>query len=79
MPVKQSSRQEHLAWCKKRAFEYVDVGDTDQAFASFMSDVRKHPETESIGHTIAILGMPLKMMGALDSPEEMRKHIDGYN
>lgn len=73
------SRQDHLAWCKKRAIEYVDMGDTKQAFLSFLSDIRKHPETESISSTISMLGLPLLMMGSLDSPEKMREHIEGYN
>jgi hypothetical protein len=39
------SRAEHLEWCKKRALEYVNRGDTSQAFASMGSDLGKHPET----------------------------------
>lgn len=73
------TRAEHLAWCKQRALEYVDVGDLQNAFASFASDVAKHPETESIRDTIAGLGMPLLMMGHLDTPHKMREHLNGYN
>ena len=40
------SRAEHLAWCKRRALEYLDAGDGDQAITSMMSDLNKHPETE---------------------------------
>ena len=74
-----TTRQEHLDWCKKRALEYVDAGDCQQAFASFASDVTKHPETEGISQTIAMLGMPLLMMGHLSTPQKMREHITGYN
>ena len=73
------TRQEHLDWCKKRALEYVDAGDTQQAFASFASDVRKHPKTEDIGKTIAMLGMPMLMNGHLSTVHKMREHIQGYN
>jgi len=39
------NRQGHLEWCKKRAIEYVDNGDLNNAFASFQSDMGKHNET----------------------------------
>jgi hypothetical protein len=73
------TRAEHLEWCKKRALEYVDVGDLKHALMSFASDIRKHDETKSIGHTVALLGLPLFMAGHLDTPEKMRDHINGYN
>lgn len=73
-----TTRQEHLDWCKKRALEYVDVGDVSQAFASFVSDVRKHPETERVLETISQLGVPLMSMGLLSTPQQMREHIEGY-
>jgi len=73
------NRTEHLQWAKDRALKYVAIGDNIQAFASFASDVSKHDDTKGIGETIEMLGMPLLMMGALDNPREMRKHIEGYN
>lgn len=42
------TRAEHLYWCKKRALEYVEMGDTQQAFTSMASDLNKHPDT--LGH-----------------------------
>ena len=75
----ETSRAEHLNWCKQRAFAYCDQGDWQQAFASFGSDVGKHPETESIRELIQSLGMPLVLMGEINDPESMRRHIDGYN
>jgi hypothetical protein len=71
------SRAEHLAWCKKRALEYVDVGDVNQAFASMGSDLRKHDETRN--HAGIELGMMLLMSGRLSSPAEMRTFIEGFN
>jgi hypothetical protein len=41
------TRAEHLAWAKQRALEYLDRGELDNAFASMVSDCRKHPELES--------------------------------
>lgn len=74
-----ATRQEHLEWCKARAMGYIDSGDVSLAFASFTSDVMKHPETVGVHDTIAMLGLPLLMAGHLDTPEKMRAHIQGYN
>ena len=73
----QITRAEHLQWCKDRALEYVDINDTQQAFASMASDLGKHPETD--GHGALELGMMLLMAGHLSSPHEMRKFINGFN
>ena len=72
-----TTRAEHLAWCKQRAIEYCDMGDTQQAFASMGSDIGKHPETAN--HSAIQLGMMLLMAGKLDTPTEMRKFIEGFN
>jgi len=71
------SRAEHLAWCKERALQYVDSGDLNNAFASLISDLRKHPETE--GHAAAELGMMLLMAGHLSTEKDMREFIVGCN
>lgn len=51
-----ATREEHLAWCKKRALEYLDHGDIQGAFSSFASDMGKHPETK-IPAELATIGM----------------------
>lgn len=71
------TRQEHLEWCKKRANEYLDRGDIQNAYGSMASDLNKHPETE--GHAAISLGMMMMMSGHLSSEHEMRKFIDGFN
>jgi len=71
------TRTEHLEWCKSRALEYVDNNDLNQAYASMVSDLRKHPETEN--HAAISLGMSLMMNGHLSSSEKMRKFINGFN
>ncbi len=71
------TREEHLAWCKKRALEYIDMGDLPQAFASMASDLDKHTRTK--GHSGIELGMMLLMIGHLSTPDEMRKFIEGFN
>ena len=72
-----SSRAEHLAWCKRRALEYCDIGDINQAFASMGSDLGNHPETAN--HAAIQLGMMMLMGGHLRSPMQMRKFIEGIN
>lgn len=71
------TRAEHLAWCKERALEYVDRGDTANAYASMASDLSKHPETEK--HAAINLGMMMLMSGHLSTAAEMRKFINGFN
>jgi hypothetical protein len=72
------TRAEHMAWAKQRALEYVEAGDVKNAFASFASDITKHPETASLSEFIGMVGMPELMSGRLDSPEAMRKFIEGF-
>ena len=71
------TRREHLDWCKKRALEYVDAGDIEQAYASMASDMGKHPETRN--HAALDFGTLLLAMGDLDTPEKMSKFIEGFN
>ena len=71
------TRDEHLQWCKDRALEYCNSGDTQQAYASMTSDLGKHEGTA--GHSAIELGMMLLMGGKLGTPEEMRKFINGFN
>lgn len=74
--MNQKTRTEHLEWCKRRALEYCDAGDVTQAFTSIASDLRKHPETEK--HGALELGFRLLMGGFLNTPQEMRKFIEGF-
>jgi len=71
------TRNEHVDWCKKRALEYVDIGDISQAFTSLAADLGSHTETEN--HPGIQLGMMLLMAGKLNTPQEMRKFINGFN
>ncbi len=71
------NRKEHMEWCKNRALEYVNQGDTSQAWASMVSDLGKHEETK--GHMAIDLGMMLALGGSLSSPEKMRDFIQGFN
>jgi hypothetical protein len=74
---RKMKRQEHMEWCKKRALEYVDIGDLPNAFASMTSDLRSYPETAN--HLGIELGMMLLFTGKLNTQDEMRKFIEGFN
>lgn len=71
------TRDEHLAWCKQRALEYVDNDDLALAYASMVSDMSKHPETKD--HAALELGAMLLINGFLDSRHEMREFIEGFH
>lgn len=48
------NREEHLKWAKDRALEYVEKGDLKNAWASMVSDLGKHEETED--HSAILMG-----------------------
>lgn len=71
------NRSEHLEWCKKRALEYCDCGDTTNALASMFSDLDGHPETA--GHVGCSLGLMMVRGGQLNTPDAAREFILGFN
>lgn len=71
------TRAEHTTWSKKRALEYLDAGDPQNAVTSMLSDLRKHPETAN--HAGGALGAMLLMGGHLRTTEQVRKFIEGFN
>ena len=71
------TRDEHLEWCKKRALEYCERGDTMNALTSMFSDLKKHPETAN--HAGIQIGIGLMMIGSLNSPAEAKRFIEGFN
>lgn len=78
------SRADHLAYCKRRALEYVDRGELQQAMISMISDLNAHPETQGSATTIGPLMLGLFMLpanasGSLQNPNEMRRFIEGFN
>jgi Tfp pilus assembly protein PilF len=67
-------RAEHLAFCKRRALEYLDRGDIQNAVTSMGSDLSKHPETKA-HYTLLMLGMRY----ILDNDAEgARRWIEGF-
>lgn len=68
--------KEHLDWCVERAMVYARMGNWPDAWASFGSDVRKHPGTEDIG-SHALLGMAM-LSGLYDEPRRFEDFISGF-
>jgi uncharacterized membrane-anchored protein len=68
------TRDEYLAWAKKRALEYLDAGDLLNAVTSMGSDLDKHPE---LGCNAYLL-----MAGAMDAQngerEKVRRWVEGF-
>lgn len=70
------TREEHLDFCKKRAHEYLARGDVQNAIASMMSDMQKHPETAfDSGSALSALGLMTAMQNNI---VEARRYIDGF-
>jgi hypothetical protein len=70
------NRDEHLAWCKQRALEYVKEGDLTDAVASMISDLGKHPGTAMPGSPVFMLGLMEANAGDAD---RVRHWIEGFN
>ena len=68
------TRAEHVRWCKQRAREYLQQGNTAEAVTSMLSDLGKHPETERLAGAMAMLG--LFTIGR--SPGEAQDFIEGF-
>ncbi len=71
------TRVKHLQWCKDRALEYIKDGEIEQGITSMMSDIRKHPETDS--EVLTLLSMTMLMSGQLKTQHEAEKFINGFN
>lgn len=71
------TRSEHLDWCKKRALAYAAQGNRNDAKASFLSDMRKHPATKN--HPTMTLMVELFGGGCLATAADMARFIEGFN
>jgi len=71
---------EHLAWCKKRAHEYLERGELLDAVTSMSSDVTKHPNGPKAGTPAVAM---LMLVGAMSAQQgdirEVRRWIDGWH
>jgi hypothetical protein len=71
------TRDEHMKWCKRRAFALVETSDLAHTFGRLMCDLNNHPETQ--GCTGITRGLTLMMTGHLDTQAEMRAFIIGLD
>jgi hypothetical protein len=69
------TRDEHLAWAKERAREYLDRGDVVNAIASMGSDLSQHPELKEISFAMMPVGMFFAANGDLN---EARRWVEGF-
>jgi hypothetical protein len=70
------TRDEHLTWCKKRALEYLDRGDVENAIASMGSDLKKHKDFIHIADAM----MPMALFILMNHDiYEARRWINGFN
>lgn len=70
------TREEHIAWCKRRAILEMEYSkDPKQAVVSMMSDIGKHPETNS--EVLRSLCM-MTLMGPC-TERSVREFINGFN
>jgi len=71
---------EHLEWCKKRAYEYVERGELLNAVTSMSSDVTKHPDGPKEGSpTVALLMLAGALSAQHGDVREVRHWIDGWH
>ncbi len=71
------TREEHLAWCKRRAYEYLNNGDVQNAITSMMSDLQKHEETKTqVGGVLDMLGF---FAATAKDKQAAKRYIDGFN
>ena len=70
------TRDEHIAWCKKRALPYVEAGKLERAVGSMTSDMMKHPYTADAIQIFAVDGMMAALTGNGDA---VRRWIEGFN
>lgn len=71
------TRAEHLEWCKQRAYAEIEAGNLEDAFASMASDLGKHEGTAK--HSGIMIGMMMIAAQQLNTADEMRRFIDGFN
>lgn len=72
-----NTRSEHLQFAKDRAMEYIKDNKIDEAWLSFVSDLRAHNELKD--HSAISLGMQLYLADAFTTINELEKFINKFN
>lgn len=70
----------HLHWCRVRAEAYLARGEVSKAWDSFVSDVKKRPETaeDNVIQSLLLIGTVKLAAGAFWEPNEMRKFLETF-
>jgi hypothetical protein len=71
------NRDEHLAWAKRRALEYVDAEDLSGAVVSMTSDLGKHEGFDK--SVIAFMSMDGLLFCIPKGADAVRHWIEGFN
>lgn len=75
-----ATRAEHLKWCKERAIAEFDFsGRPQDAMASMISDLGKHPGTADSVRLAATLGMQLVANGHMSTRAQVVEFVNGFN
>jgi hypothetical protein len=69
------TREEHLAWAKTRALEYLDQDQPSLAVASMTSDLAKHPETVEL---LTVQALEFGTSAACSAAHELRGWIESF-
>lgn len=75
-PFGHGTAKEYLDWCVERAMEYANAGNMPAAWASFISDAKKHDGTAHIPEHL-LFGMAM-MSGTHDNPRTFEDFISGW-
>jgi hypothetical protein len=73
---KKMTREEHVQWCKSRAYQIADEGDLAGAVASMVSDLGKHEETEEVAKMAGLLSLALML--SAPNTNQVKNWIDGF-
>jgi hypothetical protein len=72
------TRTEHLAWCKTRALEYVEMNKPTQAVASMQSDLMKNDDENPTREDIERVKAGTKMLVAGADADAIRTWVESF-
>jgi hypothetical protein len=71
-PPPNLTREEHLAWAKKRALAHLDRGDVESAVASMACDLKTHEDLRKSATVGALILLGCRTHG------DVRRWIEGF-
>jgi hypothetical protein len=64
---------EHIEFSKADARKYLERGAPTLAVLTMLCDLRKHPETTQLAHSMALTGLC-----SINSLDDARKFVEGF-